>query len=158
MINRVVTISPSAKETQVFLGLVGFWRLHIPGYSQFLTQKKRYFEWGLEQQEAFGHLKEETARMVALEPVLTGKSVQNVLCTVAREHILTRSLWQKKKTSGESPGQPLGFWGWENWGSEAHCTPENCKRNCPSFFKCNKKHRKMETMAPLTGLAQSRGC
>lgn len=96
MINRVVTISPSAKETQVFLGLVGFWRLHIPGHSQFLTQKKRYFEWALEQQEAFGHLKEETAHMVALEPVQTGKSVQNVLCTVAREHILTRSLWQKK--------------------------------------------------------------
>lgn len=93
--NRAVTMSPSAKETQAFLGLVGFWRIHVPGYSRFLTQKESYFEWALEQQEAFEHLKQETARMVALEPVQTGQAVQNVLDTVAREHGLTGSLWQK---------------------------------------------------------------
>ncbi|KAK4817707.1 hypothetical protein QYF61_026397 [Mycteria americana] len=89
--------------------------MHIPVYSQLVnplyrvTRKKNYFEWGLEQQQAFEHIKQEIACAVALGPVRTGPAVQNVLCTAAGEHGLTWSLWQK--TSGETQG------------SEAHYTP-----------------------------------
>ncbi|GAB0203748.1 hypothetical protein GRJ2_002840400 [Grus japonensis] len=52
VVNKIATMSPPAtkKETQAFLGLVGFWRMHIPGYSQLVsplyrvTWKKNYFE------------------------------------------------------------------------------------------------------------------
>jgi len=43
------------KEAQAFLGIVGFWRMHIPNYSQIVsplyhvTRKKNDFEWGPEQ-------------------------------------------------------------------------------------------------------------
>ena len=99
----------------------------IPGYSQLVsplyrvTRKKNYFEWGLEQQAAFEHIKQEIARAVALGPVWTGPAVQNVLYTAAGEHGLTWSLWQK--TSGETRGRPLGFWSRGYRGSEAHYTP-----------------------------------
>ncbi|GAB0199277.1 hypothetical protein GRJ2_002393100 [Grus japonensis] len=116
VVNKIATMSPPAnkKETQAFLGLVGFWRMHIPGYSQLVsplyrvTQKKNYFEQGLEQQQAFEHIKQEIAHAVALGPVQTGPAVQNVLYTAAGEHGLTWSLWQK--TAGETRGRPLGFW------------------------------------------------
>ncbi|GAB0206700.1 hypothetical protein GRJ2_003135600 [Grus japonensis] len=118
VVNKIATMSPPAnkKETQAFLGLVGFWRMHIPGYSQLVsplyrvTRKKNYFEWGLEQQQAFEQIKQEIARAVALGPVWTGLAVQNVLYTAAGEHGLTWSLWQK--TAGETRGRPLGFWSW----------------------------------------------
>jgi len=52
VINKVVVMSPptSKKEVQAFLGVVGFWRMHIPNYSQIVsplyhvTQKKNDFE------------------------------------------------------------------------------------------------------------------
>ncbi|GAB0209957.1 hypothetical protein GRJ2_003461400 [Grus japonensis] len=126
--NKIAAMSPPAnkKETQAFLGLVGFWRMHIPGYSQLVsplyrvTRKKNQFEWGLEQQQAFEHIKQEIAHAVALGPVRTGLAVQNVLYTAAGEHGLTWSLWQK--TAGETRGQPLGFWSRGYRGSEACCT------------------------------------
>ncbi|KAK4811156.1 hypothetical protein QYF61_019787 [Mycteria americana] len=39
VVNKIATMSPPAnkKETQAFLGLVRFWRMHIPGYSQFVS-------------------------------------------------------------------------------------------------------------------------
>lgn len=59
---------------------------------------------------------------VALEHVRTGPAVQNVLYAVAGEHGVTWSLWQK--TSGETRGQPLGFWSQRSQGSEeANYTP-----------------------------------
>ncbi|KAK4810718.1 LOW QUALITY PROTEIN: hypothetical protein QYF61_007692 [Mycteria americana] len=108
VINKIATMSPPAKkkEKQAFPCLVGFWRMHIPGYSQLVsplyrvTRKKNYFEWGLEQQRAFEQIKQEIARVVALGPVRTGPAVQNVLYTAAGEHGLTWSLWQK--TPGET--------------------------------------------------------
>ncbi|GAB0207771.1 hypothetical protein GRJ2_003242800 [Grus japonensis] len=129
VVNKIATMSPPArkKETQAFLGLVGFWRMHIPGYSQHVsplyrvTWKKNYFEWGLEQQQAFEQIKQEIARAVALGPVWTGPAVQNVLYTAAGEHGLTWSLWQK--TAGETPCRPLGFWSQGYHGPEAHYTP-----------------------------------
>ncbi|XP_074667052.1 uncharacterized protein LOC141917617 [Strix aluco] len=86
VVNKIAAMSPptNKKETQAFLGLVGFWRMHIPGYSQLVsplyqvTRKKNNFEWGLEQQQAFEHIKQEIARAVALGPVRTGPDVQNV--------------------------------------------------------------------------------
>ncbi|XP_010568992.1 PREDICTED: uncharacterized protein LOC104833793 [Haliaeetus leucocephalus] len=129
VVNKIATMSPPAnkKETQAFLGLVGFWRMHIPGYSQLVSPlyrvmwKKNYFEWGPEQQQAFEHIRQEIARAVALGPVRTGPDVQNILYTAAGEHGLTWSLWQK--TPGETRGRPLGFWSQGYRGSEAHYTP-----------------------------------
>ncbi|KFP25042.1 hypothetical protein N325_12203, partial [Colius striatus] len=111
--NKIATQPTNKKETQAFLGLVGFWRMHIPGYSQLVsplfrvTRKENCFEWGLEQQQAFQQTKQEIARAVALGPIRTGSDVQNILYTAAGEHGLTWSLWQK--TSGETRGRPLGF-------------------------------------------------
>ncbi|NXF28480.1 POL3 protein, partial [Rhodinocichla rosea] len=80
VVDKIANMSPPAnkKETQAFLGLVGFWRMHIPGYSQLVgplyrvTRKKNDFEWGPEQQQAFEQIKQEIARAVALGPVRTG--------------------------------------------------------------------------------------
>lgn len=53
--------------------------MHISCYSQLLsllyqvTQKKNYFEWGFEQQQAFEHIKQEIACVVALGPGWTRK-------------------------------------------------------------------------------------
>lgn len=53
------------QETQAFLGVVGFWKMHIHGDSQIvkhlydIIQKKNYFEWGPEQQAAFNYIKED---------------------------------------------------------------------------------------------------
>ncbi|XP_010561942.1 PREDICTED: uncharacterized protein LOC104829417 [Haliaeetus leucocephalus] len=129
VVNKIATMSPPAnkKETQAFLGLVGFWRMHIPGYSQLVsplyrvTRKKNYFEWGPEQQQAFEHIRHEIARAVGLGTVRTGPEVQNLLYTAAGEHGLTWSLW--RKTPGETQGRPLGFWSRGYRGSEAHYTP-----------------------------------
>lgn len=39
MINNIITIHAiiNKKETQTFLGIVGFWRMHILGYSQLVS-------------------------------------------------------------------------------------------------------------------------
>ncbi|RMC20356.1 hypothetical protein DUI87_01205 [Hirundo rustica rustica] len=39
VINKITTMSPltSQKETQAFLGAIGFWRMHIPEYSQIVS-------------------------------------------------------------------------------------------------------------------------
>ncbi|RMC07859.1 hypothetical protein DUI87_15328 [Hirundo rustica rustica] len=61
VINKTTATSPqtSKKETQAFLGAIGFWRMHTPEYSQIVsplylvTCKKNDFHWGPEQQQAF---------------------------------------------------------------------------------------------------------
>ncbi|GAB0210241.1 hypothetical protein GRJ2_003489900 [Grus japonensis] len=55
IINKIAAVSPptNKKETQAFLGVVGFWQMHIPNYSLIVsplyhvTRKKKDFEWGL---------------------------------------------------------------------------------------------------------------
>ncbi|KAF4794467.1 hypothetical protein TURU_101844 [Turdus rufiventris] len=55
--NKITVMSPptSKKETQAYLGAIGFWRMHIPEYSQIVsplylvTHKKNDFHWGAEQ-------------------------------------------------------------------------------------------------------------
>ncbi|GAB0207213.1 hypothetical protein GRJ2_003186900 [Grus japonensis] len=57
IINKIAAMSPptNKKETQAFLGIVGFWRMHIPNYSLIAsplyhaTRKKNDFKWGPEQ-------------------------------------------------------------------------------------------------------------
>ncbi|RMB89854.1 hypothetical protein DUI87_33718 [Hirundo rustica rustica] len=115
------------KETQAFLGAIGFWRMHIPEYSQIVsplylvTRKNNDFHWGPEQQQAFAQIKQEIAHAVALGPVRTGPDVKNVLYSAAGNNGLSWSLWQKGP--GETQGQPLGFWSRSYRGSEANYTP-----------------------------------
>ncbi|RMC21993.1 hypothetical protein DUI87_02864 [Hirundo rustica rustica] len=97
VINKITAMSPptSKKETQAFLGAIGFWRMHIPEYSQILsplylvTRKKNDFHWGPEQQQAFAQIKQEIAHALALGPVRTGPEVKNVLYSAAVRHGLS---------------------------------------------------------------------
>ncbi|RMB94724.1 hypothetical protein DUI87_28837 [Hirundo rustica rustica] len=103
VINKITAMSPptSKKGTQAFLGAIGFWRMHIPEYSQIVsplylvTRKKNDFHWGPEQQQAFAQIKQEIAHAVALSPVRTGPDVKNVLYSAAGNNGLSWSLWQK---------------------------------------------------------------
>ncbi|RMC03908.1 hypothetical protein DUI87_19245 [Hirundo rustica rustica] len=103
VINKITAMSPptSKEETQAFLGAIGFWRMHIPEYSQIIKQ--------------------EIAHAVALGPVRTGPEVKNALYSAARNNGLSWSLWQKGP--GETRGRPLGFWSRSCRGSEANYTP-----------------------------------
>ncbi|RMC15992.1 hypothetical protein DUI87_08199 [Hirundo rustica rustica] len=100
VINKITAMSPptSKKKTQAFLGAIGFWRMHIPEYSQIVsplylvTRKKNDFHWGPEQQQAFAQIKQEIAHAVALSPVRTGPDVKNVLYSAARNNGLSWSL------------------------------------------------------------------
>ena len=129
VINKSTAMSPptNKKETEVSLGAIGFWRMHIPEYSQILspdypvTRKKNDFHWGAEQQQAFAQIKQEIAHVVALGPVRTGPEVKNVLYSAAGNHALSWSLWQK--VPGETQGRPLGFWSRNYRGSETNYTP-----------------------------------
>lgn len=104
--DKIATMSPPAqREIQALLGLVGFWRMHIPGYCGLVSptlyrviQKKKYFEWGLEKQ-AVEQTKKKRAPVVALAPVWTESVVQNILSTAAGKCGVTWSLWQR--TSGK---------------------------------------------------------
>ncbi|KAK4818034.1 hypothetical protein QYF61_004158 [Mycteria americana] len=102
VINKITAMSPpSKKETQAFLGGVGFWRMPIPNYSLIIsplyqvTWKKNDFEWGPEQRQAFEQIKWEIVHAVALGPVWTGQDVKNALYMTAGENGPTWSLWQK---------------------------------------------------------------
>ncbi|KAK4819554.1 hypothetical protein QYF61_007065 [Mycteria americana] len=129
VINKITAMSPptSKKETQAFLGVLGFWRMHIPNYSLIVsplyqvTWKKNDFKWGPEQRQAFEQIKREIVHAVALGPVWAGQDVKNVLYTAAGENGPTWSLWQK--APGETGGRPLGFWSRGYRGSEARYTP-----------------------------------
>ncbi|RMC03448.1 hypothetical protein DUI87_20646 [Hirundo rustica rustica] len=116
VINKITVMSPltNKKDTQAFLSTIGFWRMHIPDYSQItsplylVTRKKNDFHWGPEQQQAFAQIKQEIAHAVALGAVRTGPEVKSMLYCAARNHGLSWSLWQK--VPGETRGRPLGFW------------------------------------------------
>ena len=58
---------------------------------------------------------------MALGPVRMGQDVKNILHTAAGEKGPTWSLWQR--ASGETRGQPLGFWSRAYRGSEENYTP-----------------------------------
>ncbi|KAF4804754.1 hypothetical protein TURU_004973 [Turdus rufiventris] len=110
VINKITEMPPptSKKETQAFLGAIGFWRMHMPEYSQILsplylvTRKKNDFDWSAEQQQAFAQIKQEIAHVVTLGPVRTGPEVKNVLYSATGNHGLSWSSWQK--VPGETRG------------------------------------------------------
>ncbi|RMC13001.1 hypothetical protein DUI87_10530 [Hirundo rustica rustica] len=97
VINKITAMSPptNKKETQAFLSAIGFWKMHIPEYSQIVsplylvTRKKNNFHWGPEQQQAFAQIKQEIAHAVALGPVSTGPDVKNVLYSAASNNGLS---------------------------------------------------------------------
>ncbi|KFQ62640.1 hypothetical protein N334_13704, partial [Pelecanus crispus] len=115
VINKIPAISPptSKKETQAFLGVVRFWRMHIPYYSLIVsplyqvTRKKDDFKWEPDQRQAFEQIKREIVHAVALGPIRAGQDIKNVLYTAAGENGPTWSLWQK--APGETRGRPIGF-------------------------------------------------
>ncbi|TRZ14837.1 hypothetical protein HGM15179_012279 [Zosterops borbonicus] len=110
---KITAMSPptNKKETQAFLGAIGFWRMHISEQSQIMsplylvTCKKNNFHWGPEQQQAFVQIKQEIAHAVALGPVRTGPDVKNVLYSAAGNNGLSWSLWQKRSRIG-NPNRP----------------------------------------------------
>ncbi|KFP70661.1 hypothetical protein N310_01716, partial [Acanthisitta chloris] len=76
VVNKITAMSPATnkKETQAFLGVVGFWRMHIPNYSQIVnplyqvTWKKNDFKWGPEQRQAFEQIKQEIFHAISQNP------------------------------------------------------------------------------------------
>ncbi|KAK4825380.1 hypothetical protein QYF61_027163 [Mycteria americana] len=74
-------------NTAAFLGVVGFWRRHIPNYSLIVspvyqvTRKKNNFKWGPEPRQAFEQIKGEIVHAVALGPVWAGQDMKNMLYT-----------------------------------------------------------------------------
>ena len=100
VINKIATMSPptSKKEAQAFLGVVGFWRMHIPNSSQIVTpvyhvtRKKSDFEWGPEQRQPFEQIKREIVHTLALHPVRSRQDVKNMLYTAAGKNVPTWSL------------------------------------------------------------------
>ncbi|KAK4828877.1 hypothetical protein QYF61_001435 [Mycteria americana] len=128
IIDKITAMSlpTSKKETQAFLCIVGFWRMHIPNYSPtvsplYQVTRKNDFKWGPEQRQAFEQIKQEIVHAVALGPVRAGQDVKNVLYTTAGENGPTWSLWQK--APGETRGRPLWFWSRGYRGSEARSPP-----------------------------------
>ncbi|KAJ7407377.1 hypothetical protein BTVI_63416 [Pitangus sulphuratus] len=104
VINKIIAMAPptNKKETQAFLGAIGFWRMHIPEYSQIasplylVTCKKNDFQWGPEQQQAFKQIKQE------IGPVGTEPNVKNVLYSAAGDNGPSWNLWQKCAQIGNS--------------------------------------------------------
>ncbi|KAF4794830.1 hypothetical protein TURU_098452 [Turdus rufiventris] len=129
VINKITMMSPptSKKETHASLSTIGFWKMHIPEYSQIVSPlylvpcKKKDFHWGAEQQQAFAQIKQEIAHAVALGPVRTRPEVKNVLYSATGNHGLSWSLWQK--VPEKTGGRPLGFWSRSYRGSETNCAP-----------------------------------
>ena len=109
-INRITVMSlpTNRKETQPFLGVVGFWRIYVPNCSLIVsplyqvTQKKYNFVWGPEQQQAFEQIKQDIDHAMALGPVWTGQDVKNILYAAAGEKDPTWILWQR--ASGATRG------------------------------------------------------
>lgn len=97
--SKIAAMSPptSKRETQAVLCTVGFWRMHIPDYSQIVSslylviQKNDDFKWYPEQQ-SFEQIEREIVHAVAPGPVRTGQDVKAVLCTADRENSLFWSL------------------------------------------------------------------
>lgn len=78
------------KETQTFIGVVGYRRMHILDYTLTVnafyqvSQWKSNFTWGSEQQQAFEPIKQEILHAVALETVQTGQDVKKHLVCQSR--------------------------------------------------------------------------
>lgn len=119
VINKITT---KKTETQDFLGVVFFWRMHIPGFNlistgyslplYWVTWKNKDFKSGAEQQQTFEQTK---------WPVQIWQVVKNVLYTTDRDNGSFWNIWPKEP--GETLSWPLGFRNGGYGGSEAYCTP-----------------------------------
>ena len=129
VIDRITPLPPlsSKRETQSFLGIVGFWRIHVPNYILVVSplyqaaRKKNEFTWGPEQQQAFEQIKREIACAVVLGPARTGQDVKNILYTAAGEKV-------PLGVGGKEPQERPGANPWDSGvqayrGSEECCTP-----------------------------------
>lgn len=111
VVSKTASMSPptSKKETQVFLGAVGFWRMHIPELSQIVSplypvmQKMNYFKWGPEQQ-ASDQIKEEIVHAELFGSVRTGQDEKTALHCSWGEWSFLESL--SKSTRGHSRMTP----------------------------------------------------
>jgi len=87
VIDKIIAMSPPTckKGTQAFLGVVGFWRMHISDYTLIVISlyqvilMKNDFTCGPEQQQAFEQIEQEIVHPVALGPVWAGQVVKNTL-------------------------------------------------------------------------------
>ncbi|RMC22097.1 hypothetical protein DUI87_02969 [Hirundo rustica rustica] len=107
VINKLTTMSPptNKKETQAFLGAIGFWRMHIPEYSQIVSplylvaSKKKDFHWGPEQQQAFYPDQKGDRSRCNPWPSEDGTRGEERALLCSRNHGLSWSLWQKEPVS-----------------------------------------------------------
>ncbi|XP_058276310.1 uncharacterized protein LOC131378536 [Hirundo rustica] len=111
VINKITAMCPptNKRETQAFLGAIGFWRMHIPEYSQIVsplylvTRKKNDFHWGPEQQQA-------TEGEGGSSQLAELKAVQLALDIAEREK------WPKLYLYTDSWMVANALWGWlEKW-------------------------------------------
>lgn len=112
VIDMVQQMAPPAdkKEAQRFIGLMGFWRNHIPHLSLILkpiykvTRKKHDFTWGLEQQTSFQQAKDALQNYITLGPLT--KTDPFELEILVYNDVAVWSLWQKQGHKRV----PQGFW------------------------------------------------
>ncbi|XP_032992890.1 uncharacterized protein LOC117039802 [Lacerta agilis] len=112
-LNVIATLqAPRSKEdAQRLVGLMGFWRQHIPHLAQILmpiynvTRKKAHFEWGQLQGKALADTKAAVATAMPLGPYKEGQPFELQVST--NKEIALWSLWQRGQTG---KWVPLGFW------------------------------------------------
>ncbi|XP_069059605.1 LOW QUALITY PROTEIN: uncharacterized protein [Pleurodeles waltl] len=92
---------PATKaEAQRFIGLMGFWRQHIPHLGLILrplyqvTRKKHAFQCGPEQQEAFEGAKDALQNYFVLGPITEGDPFE--LEMIVQDDVVMWSLWQRQ--------------------------------------------------------------
>lgn len=103
MVNKIASMSPPTikKQIQVFLGAVGFWRMHIPELDQIesplylMIQKMSYFKKGPEKQ-GFEQIKEEIVNAIALGSDRTGQDVKTVLSILQLGRMILPGVSAKK--------------------------------------------------------------
>lgn len=103
------------KETQTFIGVVGYRRMHILDYTltvnafDQVSQWKSNFTWGSEQQQAFEPIKQEILHAVALETVQTGQDVKkHLVCQSRGEWPHLEPLAERTRRDWRL--MPSGFW------------------------------------------------
>ena len=108
-VNKVLQfIEPTDKKSlKSFLGMIGYYRKFVPGYSQLahplikLTHEKQSFEWGQEQSKSFKIL----TKLLSEEPILKYPDFDNelILATDAANVAIGAVLGQLDELGKEHP-------------------------------------------------------
>ncbi|XP_030058356.1 uncharacterized protein LOC115469710 [Microcaecilia unicolor] len=120
-------VPTTKQQTQQFIGLLGFWRKHIPHLGRILsplyqvTRKKHNFEWGEMQQKVFEQARSVVQQSLSLWPIKGNVEVE-LQVSVTREYA-NWSLWQKQ----DGQRVPLGFWNKKLPDTAARYTPFECQ-------------------------------